>query len=313
MNSTLILEGIHFSGHCGLTQEERNHPQPIRVDLEIDCANSPAGETDNILHTIDYAQVMTRVTHIGTEKQFCLLESLGEHISRMLFDEFPILSLQIWVRKISPPLPAPVDSVGIRLNRVRNNQVIPSAPVSSTEPSSFLVEQHNQIPKGTILDVATGHGRNALYLANLGYSVVGLDRDTDALLSIQRKVQELNLPNVTVRTQDLEDGAPESLNLGTHVYDGIIVFFYLYRPLFPALLRALKPGGVLVYETFLIDNHRLNHHPRRSEFCLAHNELLQLIDGLRIVHYEEGAHKGRNLEGQVYTARLLARKDHFID
>jgi hypothetical protein len=67
-----------------------------------------------------------------------------------------------------------------------------------------------------------------------------------------------------------------------------------------------------VYETFLIENHLRNQHPRRKEFCLAGNELLRLTSGLRVLHYDErgrrdgGAHGG---EGVTYTARLLAQRD----
>ena len=309
MNSTLILEGIEISGHCGLTQDERSHVQPIRIDLELDCANSQAGETDNIQHTIDYAQVINRLLEIGTRNQFYLVESLAEHIIRTLFDEFPILGLKIWVRKTNPPLKATVDSVGVRLARVRGKQAIQSIALTSQSPSSFLKEQQHLIPKGKVLDVATGHGRNALYLASLGYSVIGIDRDKEALRAIQQEIQNSNVSNVSVHAQDLEDGSPSSLNLGTELYEGILVFFYLYRSLFPSLLRALRRGGVLMYETFLIDNHRINNHPRRQEFCLQHNELFQLTQGLRIVHYEEGARQGTNLQDQIFTARMVARKE----
>ena len=121
MNSTLILEGIEISGHCGLTQDERSHLQPIRIDLEIDCANSQAGETDNIQHTIDYAQIINRLLEIGTCNQFYLVESLAEYTIRTLFEEFPILGLRIWVRKTDPPLKATVNSVGVRLSRDRGS------------------------------------------------------------------------------------------------------------------------------------------------------------------------------------------------
>jgi dihydroneopterin aldolase len=309
MNSRLILEGIAISGYCGLTQDERGHLQPIRIDLEIDCANSQAGKTDDIQHTIDYAQIINRLLEIGTHNQFYLIESLAEHITRTLFDEFPILGLKLWVRKTNPPLKATVDSVGVRLARDRSSHETRSIASAFQSPSTFLTEQKHQLPKGKILDVATGHGRNALYLANLGYSVTALDRDEEALRAIQQEMQNSRFSNISIHAQDLEDGSPNSLNLGTELYEGIIVFSYLYRPLFPSLLKALRRKGVLIYETFLIDNHRINDHPRRKEFCLQHNELFQLTQGLRIVHYEEGARQGPNLQDQIFTARMVARKE----
>ena len=308
MNSTVILEGIEIEGQCGLTQEERSRSQPIRIDLEMDCSNHQAGLTDNIQHTIDYAQVITRLLEIGTRNQFSLVESLAEHISLTLFDEFPILGLRMWVRKTHPPLQSIVDSVGVRLARVRGSWGTPSLGSTPQLPSSFLTQHQHQLPKGKILDLATGRGRNALFLASLGYSVSAIDRDKEALQSIQQEIPYSNFSNVSIHTQDFEDGSPNSLNLGTELYEGIMVFFYLYRPLFPSLLRALRKGGVLMYETFLIDNHRIHNHPGRKEFCLQRNELLQLTQGLRIVHYEEGGH-GSNHKDQIFTARMIAKKE----
>ena len=287
MDSKLILKGIRFSGHCGVTPEERNQPQPILVDLELDCPASQSSETDQIQDTIDYAQVIDRVVDIGTHHHVCLVETLVERISQTLCDEFPILGMEIWIRKTAPPLKERVDSVGVRLSR-EGNTLSQQSLSFIDEPASLLIEQQHMIPKGTILDVATGHGRNAIYLARQGYSVTGIDRDVEALHSVQQKAEKLKLPNLAFHVQDLEEGTTESLHLGEETYDGILVFFYLHRPLFPSLIRALKPGGVLIYETFLIDNHHIHQHPRRQEFCLQHNELLQLTDTLRILYYEEG-------------------------
>ena len=308
MDSTLILEGIRFSGHCGVTLEERNQPQPILVDLKLDCPPSHSSETDHIQDTIDYAQVINRVIDIGTHDHVCLVETLAERISRTLCDEFPILGLEIWLRKTAPPLNGVVDSVGVRLSFERN--ALLSQRLSLTdEPASFLIEQQHVIPKGTILDVATGHGRNAIYLARQGYSVTGIDRDVEALHSIQQKAEKLNLPNLAFHVQDFEEGTTESVRLSEGTYDGILVFFYLYRPLFPSLIRALKPGGVLMYETFLIDNHTIHHHPRRPEFCLGHNELLQLTDSLQVLHYEEGIREASIGKKETFTARIVAKKN----
>ena len=310
MDSTLILQGIQFSGHCGVSLDERNKPQPILVDLEVDCANDKSTETDRIQDTIDYAEIVNRVIEIGTQHHFCLVEAFAERITQTLLDEFPILALKIWLRKTHPPLTATIDSVGIRLSRVRHAHPNKLLCLGSVEqPASFLIEQERHIPKGIILDVATGHGRNALYLASQGYSVVGIDRDTEALQFVEKKSRELKLSNLTILPKDMEENSIDSLNLGMNAYDGILVFFYLHRPLFPALIRALKPGGVMVYETFLIDNHNIYGHPRRQEFCLQHNELLQLTNTLRVIHYAEGVHEKLKGNGAAYTARAVAIKE----
>ena len=190
MDSTLILQGIQFSGHCGVSLDERSKPQPILVDIEVDCANDKSTETDRIQDTIDYAEIVNRVIEIGTQYHFCLVEALAERITQSLLDEFPVLALKIWLRKTHPPLTATIDSVGIRLNRVRHTHPNTLFCMESAEqPASFLIEQQGHIPKGTILDLATGHGRNALYLASQGYSVVGVDKDIDALHFVDQKAQ----------------------------------------------------------------------------------------------------------------------------
>ena len=310
MDSTLILRGIHIAGHCGVTHQERNEPQPILVDLELDCANSHSAVSDHLGDTIDYAQIIKRISDIGTQNHFSLVESLADKMAQTLFDEFPIRGLSIWVRKTAPPLTHQVDSVGVRLSRLRSRPLTQSLSVASTDqPSSFLVDQQHHIPKGRILDVATGHGRNAIYLASQGFSVTGVDRDPEAIHSLKQKTQSLGLARVTALVQDLENGSTTSIDFGENTYDGILVFFYLYRALFPSLIRALKPGGVLVYETFLIDNHVIHNHPRRKEFCLHRNELLRLTPGMRIVHYEEGAHQGPHNKEPAFTARMIAEKE----
>jgi hypothetical protein len=88
----------------------------------------------------------------------------------------------------------------------------------------------------------------------------------------------------------------------------ILVFFYLYRPLFPQLIKALKPGGVILYETFLLENHLHRQHPRRKEFCLEPNELLTLLRDVQVLHYDEGDHRGTSEADRAFTARILARK-----
>jgi 2-polyprenyl-3-methyl-5-hydroxy-6-metoxy-1,4-benzoquinol methylase len=155
------------------------------------------------------------------------------------------------------------------------------------------------------LDVAAGRGRNALYLASHGFTVEAIDWDEQALATLREMAVERDLSNVTVRIKDLEADP----TLPKEHYDSVIIFFYLQRDLFPALISALKPNGILMYETFLIDNHVRRLHPRRREFCLAHNELLRLVGGLRVLFYEEGEHEDARGAEPAVTARLIARKE----
>ncbi len=159
-----------------------------------------------------------------------------------------------------------------------------------------------------MLDVATGQGRHAHFLAAQGFSVHGIDRNREALEFLAEQAQQEDELSITTEYIDLEANDLHPPDLGTEIYDVILIFFYLYRPLFPQLLKALKPGGILLYETFLLENHLQRQHPRRIEFCLKPNELLALLHDYHILHYDEGDHRGASGTNHVFTARALARK-----
>ncbi|MCA9473043.1 MAG: dihydroneopterin aldolase [Nitrospirales bacterium] len=305
----ILIEGIQCLVHCGVTSVERRQPQPIVIDLELRCANSHAAHSDELLDTVDYGKIVSRVSEIATTSRFCLLEALADLISQTLFQEFPISQLDAWVRKTDPPLDHIKGSVGVRLSHTRP----PHAHRSGTtfrnpEVSQFFLQQFGRLQGGKILDIATGSGRHALFLASRGYTVVGIDRNAETLAHVQQAGSEIQNGHVTTSCLDLEADPGNPPDLGDHEYDGILVFFYLYRPLFPRILQALKSGGILIYETFLIDNHIVHHHPRHKEFCLQHNELLQLTTPLRVLQYEEGASINPHSQEQTFTARLVAQK-----
>jgi dihydroneopterin aldolase len=304
MDGQIVIEQLEFRGRCGVTPEERAHPQPLAVDLELDCRLETAGLSDDLVHTIDYAKVVQRVVDIGTDQESHLLEALAERLLAALFDEFPIHRIKLWIRKLHPPIVLVTRSVGISLERTRlAQQIIRADP----PPAEFLVRQLHRLPKGKVLDVASGLGRHALFLASLGYQVDAVDRDEQALARLSADARARHLPGISSRVLDLEQPQQEP-NLGHDAYDAVLIFCYLYRPLFPVLIDALKPGGVLLYETFTIDNHLQHRHPKHREFCLVQGELLDLASGLRILHYDEGPHKGTSGWKPVYTAQLVAQK-----
>lgn len=304
MGRHVVIEQLEFRGRCGVTPEERARLQPLAVDLELDGRLEAAGLSDDLVYTIDYAKVVQRVVDIGTIQESQLLETLAERLLAALFDEFPIGRIKLWLRKLHPPISSVTRSVGICIERTRLAQQILRA---DPPPAKFLVQQLHRLPKGKILDVASGSGRHALFLASLGYQVDAVDRDESALAQLSAGARARYLTGINPRVLDLEP-PPQEPNLGHEAYDGILVFFYLNRPLFPYLIDALTPGGVLLYETFTVDNHVRHRHPKRREFCLAPCELLSLTHGLRILHYDEGLHEGTSGSESVYTAQLAAQK-----
>jgi len=305
MPDHLMIERLEFQGHCGVSAAERQAPQPIAVDLELEYAPGAfarAASTSDIADAVDYASVAARVLEIGRKEPYVLLETLGEAVITTLFREFPVTRVKLWIRKVVPPVDDVQGSVGVRLDRAR------PALAPDPAPTQFLKDSLPLLPRGRALDLACGRGRNTLYLGSQGFTVDAVDRDEQALADLKAAAAQHGLGSISVRTMELEDAAkpPE---IPTAAYDVILGFFYLHRPLFPALRQALKPGGVLVYETFLVDNHLRRQHPRRREFCLEHNELLTLAQGLRILRYDEGEHADAQGGGSAFTARLLAMKD----
>lgn len=305
MAEHLMIERLEFQGHCGVTAAERQTLQPIAVDLELEYAPgtfSLAASTSDIATAVDYAAVSARVLEVGRKQPYVLLETLGEAVAAMLFHEFPVIRARLWIRKVIPPVDGVQGSVGVKLDRTRPTALLDHAPAQFLEDSLAL------FPRGRALDVACGRGRNTLYLASHGFTVDAVDRDEQALADLASDAAQHGLTSVTTCSVDLEDPARPP-DIPAARYEVILGFCYLHRPLFPVLLQALKPGGVLIYETFLIDNHLRYQHPRRREFCLEHNELLNLVRGLRILHYDEGERHDSHGAKPVFTARLLAQKN----
>lgn len=306
MPGRIVIERLEFHACIGVTPEERHVPQLIGVDVELEGHTEQAGETDNLRDTIDYAKVAERLIQAAGRQQDNLLETLAERLLATLFLEFPVEAAYVWVRKLNPPVKSVQGSVGIQIKRTRRTHMMQQ---HDPLPARFLVEQLYRLPRGRALDVASGAGRNAMYLAANGFQVDCIDRDEQALIALNSMAQARSLSStLSTRTIDLETDPAHIPDLGTAQYEVIMVFFYLYRPLFPRLIQALKPGGILVYETFTIANHLTHQHPKRREFCLEPNELLRLLSPLHVMFYDEGEHQGSDGATPLFTAQLLAKK-----
>jgi SAM-dependent methyltransferase len=143
-------------------------------------------------------------------------------------------------------------------------------------PSPWIVQWAGLVPAGVpVLDVAAGGGRHTRFFADRGHTVTAIDRDVSALAA---------QPTIEIVQADLEDGSPWPLP--GRSFGAVVVTNYLHRPLFPALMDALTPGGVLLYETFMEGNERFGR-PRQPEFLLKDGELLEWVRGrLSVTAYE---------------------------
>lgn len=132
---------------------------------------------------------------------------------------------------------------------------------------------------GEVLDFACGGGRHARWLAERGFHVEAVDRNVDALASLA------TVAGLQMREADLENGPWPYRG---RQFDGIVVTNYLFRPRLADLLDCLVPGGVLIYETFMLGNER-HGKPSNPDFLLRPGELLdRLHDGYLIVAFEQG-------------------------
>lgn len=170
----------------------------------------------------------------------------------------------------------------------------PSVPYG---PSSWLLANAQRLPRGgRCLDLAAGKGRHALLLAGTGFPVHAIDNDAARLASLSEVARRLGVP-VTTEARDLE---ADGVDLGRGVYDLILVFSFLHRPLFPAIIEALRPGGLLLYETFL-EQQAERGHPKSPEHLLEPGELRRLVAPLTIVDEREGEFDGRFVSGIAAT------------
>ncbi len=168
------------------------------------------------------------------------------------------------------------------------------------EPSQWLVDNRKLLPAppGAIaLDVACGDGRNAAYLAWLGFSVDAVDVSDVAVEAVAAAARTRGLA-VAAQRLDLErDPLPKG------AYDVVIQFQYLQRDLFAALAEALTPGGVLVAQTFTTPSAGPDEPRMDPRFLLAPGELRTAFPGLDVLRYEEGVagagHRRRAVAGLV--------------
>jgi SAM-dependent methyltransferase len=170
-----------------------------------------------------------------------------------------------------------------------------------TEPPSAWIKRwsHLVTPGGVVLDVACGHGRHARWFYERNHPVAAVDRAQAAIESIASSIPAQACEAVVA---DIENGP---WPFDGRQFAGVVVTNYLWRPLFPALLESVAPGGVLIYETFTLGNETVGK-PSRPEFLLRTGELLDLCRPLRVVAFEDGFQQAPNGSAPRFIQRIAA-------
>ena len=181
---------------------------------------------------------------------------------------------------------------------------------SNANVSSFLVDNSSlfdnlQIGNG-VLDLACGKGRNGLFLVSHNVPVLFADNNEAHLQSIVPAVELAgsSAAKSACWLVDFEAEVREGKNpLIGKSFDAVIVFNYLHRPLFPFIREAIRPGGLIVYETFTVNQKRFGR-PSNPDFLLRHDELAEAFSGWEFIESFEGDVS----KPERAIARLIARK-----
>lgn len=154
---------------------------------------------------------------------------------------------------------------------------------------------------GTALDLACGRGGNALFLARRGLQAHAWDISQEAIGTLAREAEAEGLRVVT-EVRDVQESPPVP---GT--FDVICVSFYLERDICGALTEALRPGGLLYYQTFIHEK-VTDEGPNNPAYRLGPNELLGLFAPLHVLAYQELGRTGDTGQGARDTAWLVAQR-----
>ena len=178
-------------------------------------------------------------------------------------------------------------------------------------PAGILAELWPLLPTGAALDLACGRGRNAIFLAERGRPVTAEDWSAAALDILEERAFKLRIP--VRRTQRIEEANQasagidlvqadlENARLEVNRYFLILCVRYLQRSLFPQICRALRPGGMLLFETYTKAQLDFSGGPRNPAHLLDKGELRRAFPELQTVFYRE-------LRAEQGIASLAARK-----
>jgi SAM-dependent methyltransferase len=187
-----------------------------------------------------------------------------------------------------------------------------TAAAQPAEPASIVRELLPLLPHGAALDVACGTGRHALLLGARGQQVTAVDWSGAGLEVLEARaraegiaIRRISGAEQTVKRHHggigLVQADLERLPLPENTFELILCVQYLQRSLFSQLHRALRAGGVLLFETFTQAQLEFNGGPRNPEYLLRPGELRNAFPELRVLFYRE-------LRAGQGIASLMAQK-----
>lgn len=164
------------------------------------------------------------------------------------------------------------------------------------EPTNLVKEYAHFATGKKALDIACGNGRHSRYLTSLGFEVDALDISSIAIKQLQ------NEANIHAQEVDFD-----TYTLEKNTYDLIVCTYFLERKLFPQMIEALKPQGIILMETFLHDEGN-EHPPSNPAFILNEGELEAFFDHeMEILHIPE--YWGTDYQGfKTMKTSIVARK-----
>lgn len=182
------------------------------------------------------------------------------------------------------------------------NRIYADRDVGRDEPPSVLIEHAYLLPtRGRALDLACGLGRASVFLAKRGLQVTAWDSSSVAIDKLRAYASEHALMIEPQRVDVMRAPFPEG------AYDVICVHNFLIRSACTNIARALKPNGLLVYQTASLESRPDARH-KNPDYCLRRGELLRLFDGLQPVLYREHALIGDVAHGTRNQVTLIAQQ-----
>jgi tellurite methyltransferase len=169
-------------------------------------------------------------------------------------------------------------------------------------PDPFLLRAFSEyilpaFPRGgSALDLAGGAGRHAIWLATQGWEVTLMDISETGVEQARQKAGSL-ATHIHFVVDDLTHFKATQTR-----FEMVLVFFYLERKILAEMVKALRPGGLLLYKTYTLARTKRPGGPKNPAHLLRPGELLQLADGLRVLYCEEQGF-------EQATAELVAKKE----